>query len=243
MKVLAVIPARYDSSRFPGKPLVEIFGQPMIQWVHQNCKKAKHIDKLIIATDDERIKSSAESFSADVMMTSKEHQSGTDRCAEVLAEVKARNESYDLVINIQGDEPFINSKNIDALISSMKNSEKSIGTLAKPFLLEEILHNPNRVKIRSNEKGIQFFRELKADEDFLLPGLKHIGMYAYKSDILEKITALPMSANEKALNLEQLRWLDNGYSIELAIVDNEGPSVDTPEDLQKIIEKGKAHWC
>jgi len=243
MSVLAVIPARYESSRFPGKPLVDIFGQPMIQWVYENCKKSKQIDKLVIATDDERIKTQAEAFSAEVIMTSPEHQSGTDRCAEVLEKFKSAEEHFEIVVNIQGDEPFINAKNIDALISCIRNSDKEIGTLAKPFLREEVLNNPNRVKIRKNEKNIQFFRELKGDEDYYLPGLKHIGMYAYRSDVLKKITTLPMSSSEKELNLEQLRWLDSGYQIEIAIIDNEGPSVDTPEDLQKIIEKGKAHWC
>jgi len=243
MKVLAVIPARYNSSRFPGKPLAEIFGKPMLQWVYNNSSKSTLIDKVVIATDDDRIKSSAEGFSAEVIMTSSDHQSGTDRCAEVLELLNRNNEHFDLVINIQGDEPFINFRSIDKLIESMKKSAHGIGTLGKPFLRESILDNPNRVKIRREEDGAYFFRELVGDEDYLLPGLLHIGMYAYRAEVLEEISQLSMTSNEKEHRLEQLRWIDNGYSIDLAIVDSESPSVDSPEDLEKIIEKGESYWC
>lgn len=243
MRVLAVIPARYASSRLPGKPLVDIFGKPMVQWVYENCQKATLVDKLVLATDDERILSVAESFSEEVIMTSEAHKSGTDRCAEVLNKLTEQDDNYDLVINIQGDEPFVNAQNIDKLIQLMMDSKESIGTLGKVFIQPEILDNPNRVKIRQSQNEIQFFRKLEEFEDFQLPGIKHIGMYAYKAEVLRKITALPISENEKALQLEQMRWLDNGYNIALAIIENEGPSVDTQEDLEEILSKGEAFWC
>lgn len=243
MKTLAIIPARYGSTRFPGKPLAEIFDKPMIQWVYESCKKSASLDKIIIATDDERIVDCVEGFSAQAMMTSESHESGTDRCYEVVKKLAKDGENFDLILNIQGDEPFIPSENIDALIECMQHSDEGIGTIALPYNDISITENPNRVKIRKIEGRLEFYRAPESASDHNPHGLKHVGMYAYTSDILAEITSLPISLNEKRLNLEQYRWLDNGYNIALAEIKKESPSVDTPADLDYIVEKGLNHWC
>jgi len=243
MRVLGIIPARYDSTRFPGKPLVEIFGKPMIQWVYESCINASSLDRVIVATDDERIEECVNAFSGEVILTSKDHKSGTDRCAEVCSKLEESDETYNLIINIQGDEPFLKPKNIDDLVLCMKQTENGIGTLGRAFINADILDNPNRVKIRQKDEKLNFFRVLNDEEDYGLPGIKHIGMYAYRSEVLHEISSLPPSENEKRLNLEQQRWLDNGYKIALALVDSESPSVDTKADLDYILSKGKEHWC
>ena len=242
MKTIAIIPARYGSTRYPGKPLVEIFGRPMIEWVYINCQKSSSISKVIVATDDIRIMNWASQYSANVMMTSSKHQSGTDRCYEVVKRLADDGEVYDLILNIQGDEPFTPVENIEALIHCVTISDARIGTLGLVYDDMSITDNPNRVKIKQQNGKLSFFRAPEDPMDRSSYGLKHIGMYAYTSNTLSEITALPMSLNEKRLKLEQWRWLDNGYNIALAKVKKESPSVDTPEDLDAIVAKGEAYW-
>ena len=258
MKVLGVIPARYASTRFPGKPLVNIQGKTMIQRVYEQAMKAKSLSKVIVATDDERIFNHIKSFNGEVMMTSNVHQSGTDRCAEVIN--KLSSEAFDAVVNIQGDEPFINSSQIDAVVEVLKKEQFMIATLVKRINVDvyanemqsviamdeanRVIHNPNIVKAVFSSEGkalyfsrspIPYLRNIPAEE-WISKGefYKHIGLYAYKSSVLKEIAQLPPSRLEQLESLEQLRWLENGYSIGIAETDLETIGIDTPEDLLKV---------
>ena len=235
MKILGVIPARYASTRFPAKPLSDIGGKSMIQWVFTQATQSRTIHKAVVATDDQRIFDHVKSFGGDVVMTSPDHVSGTDRCFEALSK---QNEKFDYVINIQGDEPFISPKQID-LLGNLLDGKTELATLAKKIDNEDALNNPNVVKLVKSVHNealyfsrftIPFLRN-KVDHTFF----KHIGMYAYRADILEKITKLQVSSLERAESLEQLRWLENGYRIKVAETDQETIGVDTPEDLEKAI--------
>lgn len=232
--ILGIIPARYASTRFPAKPLADIGGKSMIQWVYMQASKSSKISKVVIATDDQRIFDHARTFGANVCMTSADHVSGTDRCFEALTK---QDEKYDYVINIQGDEPFISPNQID-LLATLLDGKTQLATLAKKIENEEVLVNPNVVKVVKNLLGealyfsrsaIPYLRNANHGHTFF----KHIGTYAYRADILEEITRLPMSDLEKAESLEQLRWLENGYRIKVAETDEETIGVDTPEDLEK----------
>lgn len=240
MKALGIIPARYASTRFPGKPLIEIQGKSMIQRVYEQALKASSLTKVVIATDDERIAQAAGSFGGDFVMTGNTHQSGTDRCAEVAR----RFADFDIVINIQGDEPFINPKQIDLLVSCFEEANVQLATLIKKIHTEEELFNNNipKVVINSKQEAIYFSRHTipyirNADKDKWLnvhQFYKHIGIYGYTTSALLEITKLLPSSLEMAESLEQLRWIENGYTIQTRITAIETIAIDTPEDLDKI---------
>ncbi len=233
MTVIGIIPSRYYSSRFPGKPLENILGKSMIQRVYEQAIKSK-LDKVVVATDDHRIFNEVRSFNGEVVMTSSDHISGTERCLEAINKI---NSKHEIIINIQGDEPFINPAQINQLINSFNNEEIEISTLAKPIESEEIFFDPNKIKVTiNNEKAISFDRIINSDfkkEIFY----KHIGIYAYRSKILKKICLLSPSSLEIKYGLEQLRWLQNGIDIVVLETSLDSYNVDTPNDLKKIIER------
>ena len=237
MKVLGIIPARYNSSRLPGKPLADIMGTSMIQRVYEQASKCKQLRKVIVATDDERISFHVKSFGGKVIMTSKNHESGTDRCGEVAEKLE---KNFDLIVNIQGDEPFINPEQINQVIQLFNEESTQIATLSKRFNNFENFTDENKVKVKINTDGFadDFYRtsvinEIEFSErDYF----KHIGIYAFKSDVLQKIVNLPKSKTEEKLNLEQLRWLDNKYKIKVGITKLDALSVDRIEDIEKIVE-------
>lgn len=237
-----IIPARYASSRFPGKPLADLGGKPMIQWVYE--QSVKLLDIVYVATDDKRIFDAVISFNGRAVMTSGAHRSGTDRCAEaadVIAE-KDKIES-DIIVNIQGDEPFIKPEQINLLISCFTDNSVEIATLIRRVTPGESIFDPNQPKVIIDAAGnaiyfsrnaIPFIRDAKTDEwTKLHTYYKHIGLYAYKAGTLEKIRSLQESPLEKAESLEQNRWIENGYRIRTAITDWESVGIDTPEDLEK----------
>lgn len=244
MKILGIIPSRYASTRFPGKPLIDIDGKTMIQRVYEQAKKASSLTNVIVATDDDDIFNHVNSFDGNVVMTSSNHESGTDRCAQVLIEIK---DKYDVVLNIQGDEPFINPEQINQLSSCFKDAKTDIATLIKEIKTEEELFNPNRPKVHfdSNNFALMFSRNVIPElpnikkEDWMKEHTfyKHIGIYGYRSDVLAQISKLPQSPLEKKEKLEQLRWLENDYAIKVAHTEHEAVAIDTPEDLEKIAFK------
>jgi len=232
MKVIGIIPARYGSSRFPGKPLADILGKSMIQRVYEQCKKATSLADVTVATDDERIFKHVLDFGGKVFMTSTAHPSGTDRCNEV---IQTLTEKYDIAINIQGDEPYINPEQIDQVATLFSSAEASIATLAKKIEDESLIKDINSPKAIFDTKGIalNFCRTITspiAKKEYF----KHIGIYGYRTKTLAEICKLPLSENEIKERLEQLRWLDNNYLIKVGITTHEGVSVDTPEDIEKI---------
>jgi 3-deoxy-manno-octulosonate cytidylyltransferase (CMP-KDO synthetase) len=237
-----IIPARYASSRFPGKPLVNVGGKPMIRRVYEQASKS--LDTVYVATDDSRIYDAVSDFGGKAIMTSSEHQSGTDRCAEavnILTHEKGI--SADVVINIQGDEPFIKPEQIDLLVSCFADKLVGIATLIRKVEPGEDITNPNHPKVIIDLSGnaiyfsrtvIPYIRDAEMSEWTLLhPYYKHIGLYAYRTDILSIITSLPRSSLEKTESLEQNRWLENGYKIRTAVTEWESICIDTPEDLEK----------
>ena len=233
MTVIGIIPSRYYSSRFPGKPLENILGKSMIQRVYEQAIKSK-LDKVVVATDDHRIFNEVLSFNGEVVMTSSDHFSGTERCLEAINKI---NSKHEIIINIQGDEPFINPTQINQLIDSFNNEEIEISTLAKLIESEEIFFDPNKIKVTiNNKKAISFDRIINSEfkkEIFY----KHIGIYAYRSKILKKICLLNPSSLEIKYGLEQLRWLQNGIDIVVLETSLDSFNVDTPNDLKKIIER------
>jgi len=235
MKVLGVIPARYSSLRFPGKPLVDIAGKSMIQRVYEQAIKCKDLNKVLVATDDDKIFNHVKLFNGNVIITSSNHQSGTDRCAEAVEKI---GEDYDIIINIQGDEPTINPFQISSLIELLKNSKQGIGTLYKKIKSQKELDDLNTVKLIFNDdfEATNFFRENLFDKILCN---KHIGMYGFRKETLMKITMLPLSINEKKHNLEQLRWLDNNYKIKVLETKTENISIDTIDDLKKLLNNTK----
>ena len=242
MNIIGIIPARYASTRFPGKPLAIINGKSMIQRVYEQASLSKTISKIIVATDDVRIASHVKNFGGNVCLTSENHNSGTERCFEVVETMK--NSDFDVVINIQGDEPYINPTQIDLLASCFVKKEIGIATLIKKIHQNEELLSPNVVKVVTDihKKAIYFsrlpipyLRGIIQDEWLIKADYyKHIGIYAYRKDVLKNIVALPISNLEKAESLEQLRWIENGFSIFAEITDFESIAVDTPEDLNKL---------
>ncbi|MAZ55308.1 MAG: 3-deoxy-manno-octulosonate cytidylyltransferase [Flavobacteriales bacterium] len=233
MTVIGIIPSRYYSSRFPGKPLENILGKSMIQRVYEQAIKSK-LDKVVVATDDHRIFNEVLSFNGEVVMTSSDHFSGTERCLEAINKI---NSKHEIIINIQGDEPFINPTQINQLIDSFNNEEIEISTLAKLIESEEIFFDPNKIKVTiNNKKAVSFDRIINSEfkkEIFY----KHIGIYAYRSKILKKICLLNPSSLEIKYGLEQLRWLQNGIDIVVLETSLDSFNVDTPNDLKKIIER------
>ena len=244
MKILGIIPARYASTRFPGKPLADINGKPMIQRVYEQAKKCKLLNDVLVATDDKRIESAVKKFKGKVVMTSSKHESGTDRCYEALKKTKGK---FDAVINIQGDEPFIHPKQIARVANCFNNKHVQLATLAIKMNSIHELSNPNTVKVIINKKkeaiyfsrtAIPYYRSKDLNEWLKLHTYyKHIGIYGYRTDILTEVTKLKRSSLEIAESLEQLRWLENGYKINVELTDMESYSVDTPEDLQRVVDK------
>ncbi len=242
MKILGIIPSRYASSRFHGKPLVDMNGKSMIQRVYEQAKNAEALDNVVVATDHMEIFNHVKAFGGDVCMTKEDHASGTDRCCEALA---LQSEKFDYAINIQGDEPFIKPDQIDSLAATL-DGKTEIATLVKGIEKKEELFNPSEVKVVFNcyREALYFSRSpipfiRKAEEAEWLTQykfFKHVGMYGYRSDILEKLTKLPVSSLEKAESLEQLRWLENGFTITLVETWTDSFGIDTPEDLKKAIE-------
>ncbi len=234
MTVIGIIPARYDSSRFPGKPLKNILGKSMIRRVYEQAEQSE-LEKVIVATDDQRIVDEVLSFNGEVMMTSSEHISGTDRCLEVAQKVANVN---DIIINIQGDEPFIEPQQINQLIAAFTDKEIGIVTLCKRIEKADTLvdNSKPKVKFDDNKKAISFDRVMNSPfEDGVF--YKHIGIYAYRFNVLEKVCALKPSSLEIKHKLEQWRWLQNGYDILVLETPFDSYSVDTAEDLKKIIER------
>jgi 3-deoxy-manno-octulosonate cytidylyltransferase (CMP-KDO synthetase) len=240
MKILGIIPARYASSRFPGKPLVDIAGKSMIRRVYEQVKKCDDVAEAIVATDDDRILDHVQAFGGVAVMTADDHQSGTDRCAEV-----ARlHPEYDVIINIQGDEPYINPEQIAKLAACFADAGTQIATLIKKIVTNEELFNYNSPKVIINKlsEAIYFSRatlpHIRACEPHnwlkCHTYFKHIGIYGYRADVLQQITKLHVSGLEKAESLEQLRWIENGYRIKVAETELETHSVDVPADLEKL---------
>ena len=241
MKFIGLIPARYASTRFPGKPLALLNGKPVIQHVYEQA--AKVLDAVYVATDDERIYNKVLAFGGKAVMTSTEHHSGTDRIEEALEKVGG---DFDVVVNIQGDEPFIAQSQIETLCQCFVEKATQIATLGKPFECIEAAENPNSPKIVVDNRGyalyfsrsiIPFVRGTER-QDWLskYPFLKHLGIYAYRTNVLKEITKLPQSSLELAESLEQLRWLQNGYRIKVGLTDVETVGIDTPDDLQRAEE-------
>lgn len=244
MKFIGIIPARYASTRFPGKPLADMAGKPMIQRVYEQVETV--LDAVCVATDDTRIETAVKAFGGNVVMTSDKHRSGTDRCYEAFMKV---GNGYDVIVNIQGDEPFIHPEQIQTIKACFTNNSTQIATLVKPFRpsddFEKVLMNPNspKVVINKNNEAMYFSRSVipyirgKQCSEWLVNHTfyKHIGLYAYRADVLKEITQLPQSALELAESLEQLRWLENGYKIKVGITEQETIGIDTPEDMEKAL--------
>lgn len=241
MKFIGIIPARYASTRFPAKPLAVLGGKPVIQRVYEQVSGI--LDEAYVATDDERIESAVKAFGGKVVMTSVHHKSGTDRCYEAYTKV---GRGYDVVVNIQGDEPFIQKSQLEAVKACFEDPVTQIATLVKPFIPDdglEALENVNspKVVVGKNMNALYFSRSVipfqrNAEKEGWLKGhtyYKHIGLYAYRADVLKEITSLPQSSLELAESLEQLRWLENGYTIKVGISEVETIGIDTPQDLAR----------
>ena len=237
MKVLGIIPARYASSRFPGKPLIDLKGKSMIQRVYEGALKSSKIALLIVATDDERIVKEVLRFGGNVEMTKNTHQSGTDRCAEVAA----RHPGFDVIINIQGDEPLVDHRQLDLLINAFQDSSVKIASIATKKISAEELSNPNRIKVllKNNNDALYFSRNPIPYTQSVAPThfkfLRHIGLYAFTTETLMKITALTPTPLEKAESLEQLRWLFYDYAIRIVETEIETPNIDSPDDVDYVI--------
>lgn len=238
MRILGVIPARYASTRFPGKPLVDIKGKSMIMRVYEQAMKASSLSRVVVATDDVKILEHVFACNGEAILTSEAHQSGTDRCAEVAEKLR----DFDVIINIQGDEPFIDPQQINDLATCFLDSNYKLATLVKKIITKEELFNTNTPKVILNNLSeavyfsrctIPFLRDIEP-ENWLDQHTfyKHIGIYGYQLSALQEITKLPVSTLEKAEALEQLRWVENGYKIKAAVTDKQSIAIDTPEDLQ-----------
>ena len=238
MKVIGIIPARYASSRFPGKPLAKLGGKYVIQRVVEQVGAV--LNDVYVATDDERIYNTVTSMGAKAVMTCSDHQSGTDRIAEALEKIGG---NFDVVVNIQGDEPFIQKSEIETVVACFNDADTQIATLGKKFATIEEAKNPNSPKIILDNRSyaMYFTRALapyirgKEESQWIdvYPFLKHIGLYAYRTEVLREVTKLPQSPLEIAEGLEQLRWLQNGYKIKVGLTEVETVGIDTPEDLQR----------
>lgn len=243
MNIAAIIPARYASTRFPGKPLVNINGKTMVHNVY--IQAAKVFDTVYVATDNDKIANEVTNFGGKFVMTSKKHKSGTDRCAEAIIKIEElEGKEFDVVINIQGDEPFIKTEQLQEIKKCFKKKRVQIATLVKPINNKEDLKNPNKPKvvISTNNEAIYFSRSpipyLRGHKEtnWISKHLyyKHIGLYGYRKDILLEITKLEQTPLEIAESLEQLRWLENGYKIKVGFTEHESISIDTPRDLEKL---------
>ena len=238
MKFIGIIPARFASTRFPGKPLAMLGGRTVIQRVYEQATAI--LDEAYVATDDERIYQAVEQFGGQAIMTRTDHKSGTDRIEEAAEKIGTQ---ADVIINIQGDEPFIQQSQIETLMHLFDDPSTQIGTLGKRFETIEAALNPNSPKIVTDKRGfaLYFSRSIipfirgKEQGEWLqhFPFLKHLGLYAYRREVLREVTLLPQSPLEIAESLEQLRWLENGYRIRVGLTDVETVGIDTPEDLQR----------
>ena len=241
MKFMAIIHARYASTRFPGKPLAVLGGKTVIQRVYEQVSSL--LDEVYVATDDERIFQAVESFGGRAVMTRTDHKSGTDRIEEAAEKIGS---DADVIINVQGDEPFIQPSQIETLMHLFDAPETQIGTLGKRFETIEGVENPNSPKIVTDNRGFALYFSRSPipyvrgiDRNLWLeayPFLKHLGIYAYRREVLREVTQLPQGRLEKAESLEQLRWLENGYRIRVGLTDVETVGIDTPEDLQRAEE-------
>jgi 3-deoxy-manno-octulosonate cytidylyltransferase (CMP-KDO synthetase) len=241
MNFTAIIPARYASTRFPGKPLALLGNKPVIQHVYEQASSV--LSDVWVATDDDRIREAVEKFGGRIVMTRADHKSGTDRIEEAAEKTGTQ---ADVIINIQGDEPFIQPSQIKTLMQLFDNADTQICTLGKHFENIEAVNNPNSPKIVTDKQGfaLYFSRSVipyirgAQDNEWLshFPFLKHLGLYAYRREVLHEITQLPQSSLEIAESLEQLRWLENGYRIRVGLTDVETVGIDTPEDLQRAEE-------
>ncbi len=238
MKFTGIIPARYASSRFPGKPLALLGGKPVIQRVYEQVSAV--LDDAYVATDDERIFQTVEGFGGKAVMTRTYHKSGTDRIEEAVEKLGCQ---ADVIVNVQGDEPFIQRSQIESVCRCFDDPDTQIATLGKPFESVEAMKNPNSPKIVLDNRQcamyfsrsvIPFIRGVEEGEWLLhYPFLKHLGLYAYRREVLAELTRLPQSSLEKAESLEQLRWLQNGYRIKVGLTDVETVGIDTPQDLER----------
>lgn len=244
MRIVAIIPARFASTRFPGKPLVDIGGKTMIQRVVERVQSCKSISEVIVATDDERILHHVETLGAKCLMTSASHASGTDRCMEAVRLCGTR---PDAIINVQGDEPFVDPSQIDSLAQHIASPSVSIATLVKKITDSKTLLDPSKVKVVMSTDGraiyfsrhaIPYYRGSMDPQEWLEHHTyyKHIGLYAYKAETLEAICRLKPSSLELAESLEQLRWIENGFVINAIPTEIETPSIDTPEDLVAVLK-------
>ena len=244
MKFVAIIPARYASTRFPGKPLANMNGKLMIQRVYEQVKKS--VDEVYVATDDERIFKAVENFNGNAIMTSPLHRSGTDRCKEAYKKIGIE---FEVILNIQGDEPFVLPEQIDLLKACFSEKDVEIATLVKPFEVKDglnALKNPStpKVVLSDQSEAIYFSRSVipymrdVPQEDWMKHHIfyKHIGIYGYRANILNEITELTAGILEKAESLEQLRWIENGYKIKVGITTQETIGIDTPEDLENALK-------
>jgi 3-deoxy-manno-octulosonate cytidylyltransferase (CMP-KDO synthetase) len=240
MKIVGIIPARYASSRFPGKPLIDLKGKSMIQRVYEGAKKSSRLDQVIVATDDQRIFDEVVRFGGEVMMSSEEHRTGTDRCGEIAEKVDA-----DVVINIQGDEPLIDYRQLDALCDSFSDETVTISTLGIRDVSEDDKLNPNRIKIVLDfqRNALYFSRSAipnqhnateKGSTNFSF--YRHIGVYAYRNETLQNLVKLSPTELEKIESLEQLRWMYYGYKVRVVETTIETPNIDVPEDVAKVLD-------
>lgn len=248
MKVLGIIPARYASTRFPGKPLADIGGKMMVQRVFEQSRKG--LEHVVVATDDKRIIEAVEKFGGNAVMTSKKHQNGTDRCAEALINYQEKTGiEFEVVINIQGDEPFIQPEQLLKVKSCFEKKTTQIATLVKPINNSEDIFSEKEAKVVLNSKNeviyfsrapIPYLMKVKNHKEWVTRNrfYKHIGIYGYRAEILHKITQLPPTPLEIAESLEQLRWIEHGYKIKVEFTEFESVSVDTPKDLKKVLELG-----
>lgn len=253
MKFLAIIPARYAATRFPGKLLAVLGGKPVVQRVYEQV--AGVLDDVVVATDDERIYAAVRAFGGRVEMTSRDHKSGTDRCWEAC---RKQGKTYDVVFNVQGDEPFIRPSQLETVKRCFDDPATDIATLVKPFTQADglaALENPNspKVVLDGQSRAVYFSRSVipylkGVERDEWLARhtfYKHIGLYAFRTEVLRAVTALPQSPLELAESLEQLRWLENGYKIGVGITDAETVGIDTPEDLERaeafLLKHGNRH--
>ena len=245
LRALIIIPARYASTRFPGKPLVEIYGKPMVQHVYE--KAVAVTDAVYVATDDDRIMDAVVAFGGRAIMTSADHQSGTDRCYEAYTRVAAQQGAFDVVVNVQGDEPFILAEQITTLVDCFATPGVEIATLAKSIERTEELVDSNKVKVvfSSQQRALYFSRSpipfCRGEEPSQwlerAAYYKHIGMYAYRPEVLKAITRIPRTPLEQTESLEQLRWLESGYAIAVRLTDHESVGIDVPEDLARVPKK------
>jgi 3-deoxy-manno-octulosonate cytidylyltransferase (CMP-KDO synthetase) len=242
MKTLGIIPSRYASTRFPGKPLIDIKGKSMIQRVYEQAAKCTSLDHVVVATDDQRIYNHVLAFGGSVVMTESAHPSGTDRCFEALQKSEGE---FDVVVNIQGDEPFIEPEQIAKVVNCFRYPDTQIATLVRALTDPKELHNPNQVKaiIDQRNRALYFSRQAIPFQKGTVPETwvtthnyyGHVGLYGYRTETLAELTQLEPSALELAESLEQLRWLENGYTIRVEITAQAAVGIDTPEDLERLL--------